>query len=57
VNGVEKYDRKGNLAWVFSLNYPIMRQLGVKLAYIGMRAQESVGLDSDSIALGFSTFW
>ena len=57
VNGVEKHDRKGNLAWALSLSCPITRQLGVKVAYIGTRTQESVGLDSDSIAVGFSTFW
>lgn len=57
VNGLEKNDRKGNLAWAFSFSYPIMRQLAVKVAYIGTRTQEATGLDSDSIAVGFSTFW
>ncbi|MEE9120380.1 MAG: transporter [Syntrophobacteria bacterium] len=57
VNGEEKNDRRGNLAWAFSLGYPITRQLGVKVAYLGTRTQESVGQDSDSIAVGFSIFW
>ncbi len=57
VNGVEKHDRKGNLAWALSFSYPITRQLGVKVAYIGTRTQESVGLDSDTIAVGCSIFW
>lgn len=57
INGVEKHDRKGNLAWALSVSYPITRQLGVKVAYIGTRTQEPVGLDSDSIAVSLSTFW
>ncbi len=57
VNGVEIDDRKGNLAWALSLGYPIARQLGVKVAYIGTRTQESVGSDTDSIAVGFTIFW
>jgi len=57
VSGVEKHDRKGNLAWALSFSYPITRQLGVKVAYIGTRTQESVGLDSDTIAVGCSIFW
>ena len=57
VSGVEKDDRKGNLAWAFNLGYQIKRQLGLKAAYIGSRTQESVGFDSDTIAVGFSIFW
>jgi hypothetical protein len=57
VNGEEKNDRRGNLAWALGLGYPITRQLGVKVAYLGTRTQESVGQDSDSIAVGLSIFW
>ena len=57
VSGVDKNDRRGNLVWAHSLGYSITRQLGVKVAYLGTRTQESVGLDSDSIAVGFSVFW
>jgi hypothetical protein len=57
VNGEEKNDRKENLAWELSLGYPIMHQLGVKVAYLGTRSQKSVGQDTDSIAAGFSIFW
>ncbi|MBW1768845.1 MAG: transporter [Deltaproteobacteria bacterium] len=57
VNGVDKNDRRENLAWALSLGYPITRQLGVKVAYLGTRTQESVGQDTDSIAVGFSIFW
>ena len=57
VSGVEKNDRRGNLAWALSVGYPITRQLGVKVAYLGTRTQEPVGRDTDSIAAGFSIFW
>lgn len=57
LNGVERNDRKGNLVWALSVGHPITRWLGVKFAYIGTRTQESVGQDTDSIALSFSVFW
>jgi hypothetical protein len=57
VNEVEKDDRRGNLAWALSVGYPITRQLGIKVGYLGRRAQEPVGQDSDSIAVAFSIFW
>ena len=57
VNGVEKDDRKGVLAWSLSLGYPITRESGVKVAYIGSRTQESVGSDTDTIVVAFSILW
>lgn len=57
VSGVEKNDRRENLAWAVSLGYSITRQFGVKVVYLGIRNQESVGQDTDSIAVGFSIFW
>ena len=56
-SGVEKNDRKKNLAWAFSFGFPITRQLGVKVAYLATRTQESIGQDSDSIGAAFSIFW
>ena len=40
-----------------SLGYPITRQLGVNVAYLGTRTQESVGQDTDSIAVAFAISW
>ncbi len=57
VDEVKKNDRKQNLAWALSFGLPINRHLGVKVAYIGTRTQESTGMDSDTFALGFSAFW
>ena len=57
LDGVEKDDRKGNLSWALSLGFPITPKLGVKVAYIQTRTQEPVGKDTDTIIVGFSTFW
>lgn len=57
VDGVNKDDRKQNLAWAFSFGFPINRHLGVKFAYIGTRTQESTGIDSDTLAIGASAYW
>ncbi len=57
VSGTEKDDRKQNLAWAFSFGLPVTRHFGIKLAYIGIRTQESTGNDSDTFAIAASTFW
>lgn len=57
IDGVEKDDRKQNLAWALSFGFPLNRHLGVKVAYVGTRTQEDTGVDSDSLAVGFSAFW
>ena len=57
LEGVKKDDRKEFLAWAFSLGLPINKHLGFKIAYIGTRTQESTGIDSDTVAAGFSAFW
>ena len=57
VNGVEKDDRKQNLAWAAAFGFPLNRHLGVKVAYVATRTQESTGIDSDTLAAGFSVFW
>jgi hypothetical protein len=57
LSGVNKKDRRENLAYAFSVGYPITRQVGVKVAYVGTRTQNSVGQDNDSIAAALSFFW
>jgi hypothetical protein len=57
VSGVDKNDRRENLAWAVSLGYSITRQLGVKVVYLRTRAQKTVGQDTDSLAAVFSVFW
>ncbi|MBU1231989.1 MAG: transporter [Proteobacteria bacterium] len=57
VNGEDKNDLKENLVWAISLGCPITRQVGVKVIYLGTRTQQSLGQDSDSIAVSFSFLW
>ena len=45
VNGVPANDRKENLVWALTVGYPISRQWGVKLAYVGARKTKLVGSD------------
>jgi len=57
LNGEKQNDRKENLAWALSLGYPITRQMGVKVAYLGTRTQQAIGQDADSIAVALSVLW
>ena len=57
VNGVDKNNRKENFVWGIGAGYPITRQLAIKAGYIQTRSQTSIGEDSDTITIGFSTFW
>ena len=57
VNGVEKDDRKENLAGSLSVGYSFTPQFGIKVGYLGLRTREPVGKDSDSIAVGILGFW
>jgi hypothetical protein len=57
VDGTKKDDLKQNLAWALSFGFPLSRHLGVKVAYAGTRTQERTGVDSDTLAIGFSAFW
>lgn len=57
VNEQPKNDRRQNLAWLLSFGYPITRSLGAKIVYLGIRSQEPVGQDSDTLGLAFSFYW
>ncbi len=57
VNDVGKDDPKDSLFFGISAGYPVMQRLGLKLGYIGTRAQTATGSDSDSFILSLSTFW
>jgi hypothetical protein len=57
VNNVEKDDKKGNLAYGVGFGYAFNRRFGMKFTYIGFRSQEKVGIDTDSLAFGFSYLW
>ncbi len=57
VNGGDKNDLKENLGWGLSFGFPITRQIGAKIFYIGIRTQEPTGQDSDTFATALSYFW
>jgi len=57
VDGDKKDDRKQDLGWALSFGFPVSRQLGIKLIYIGTRTLESTGIDSDTFSLGVSAFY
>ena len=57
VNGIDKDDKRQNIAWALSFAYPINRSSGIKVAYIATRTQESTGFDSDTLAASLSFLW
>jgi hypothetical protein len=57
LDGVEKNDRRENLAWALSVGCPITRQSGVKFVYLSSRTQKSIGQDTDNIGMSFNIFW
>ena len=57
VNGVDKSDRKRNLAWALSAGYSFTPRFGIKAAYIGTDTQTDKGFDSTNFALGASYVW
>lgn len=57
INGVEKDDERGNLAWGVSAGYPFAPNFGMKIGYIGLRTQKDVGADLDTLTIGFSYLW
>jgi len=57
LDGVKLGDKRGNLAYGVSLGFPINREWSVNVTYIGVRAQEPVGMDSNTVAVGISVVW
>lgn len=57
VNGVDKSDRKRNLAWAFSAGYSFTPRFGIKCSYIGTETQTDKGFDSSNFVLGASYVW
>jgi hypothetical protein len=57
VDGDNKDDRKEDIVFGLSVGYPITRNFGVKVGYIGTRAQADTGVDSDSFRVGASFLW
>jgi hypothetical protein len=57
VDGFQNDDRRGDLLWGITASYPITPKFGIKAGYIGMRTQERVGSNLDTVTVGFSYAW
>ncbi len=57
IDGVEKDDRKEIKGWSLSAGYPITRDWGVKVGYVGRRRMSNTGSDNDTFAIGIVHFW
>jgi len=57
VNGIKQDDKKQDIAWALSFSYPINRQYGIKIAYIGSRTLVSTGLDTNTLSVALSAHW
>jgi hypothetical protein len=54
VNGERKGDRKQDFLFGVSAGMPVSMRSSVKIAYVASRTQQDVGVDTNSIALGYS---
>jgi len=57
IDGVKKNDNKHDIAWALSFAYPINRNIGFKIVYIGSRTQESTGLDTETVSTALAVYW
>jgi len=57
VDNVAKNDVMQDIGWGLSYAYPITRQSGLKITYIGTRTRESTGADTDSVLATLSYAW
>jgi hypothetical protein len=57
LNGEKKDDRKEILGWTLSAGYPLARDIGVSVGYVGRRRQSTNGTDTDTFTLAVSHFW
>jgi hypothetical protein len=57
LNGDEKDDRKQIVGWTLSAGYPLARDLGISVGYVGRRRRSTNGADTDTLTLAVSHFW
>lgn len=57
VNGIDKNDRRQDIAWGIRAGYPINRNVGITVGYMGSHTQESVGFDSDTVLVSLAFSW
>ena len=54
INGVDKDDRRQDTGGALTYAYPLSRSSGLQFSYISTRTQESLGNDTDTIAVGLA---
>lgn len=57
LNGAKLDDVRRNLTYGISLGFPIKQKWSANVTYAGLQAQEHVGADSDTVAIGISVLW
>jgi len=57
INGIDKDDANEEIGWLLRFSYPINRQSGFNVTYIGTRKLGSTGFNSDTLAASLSFSW
>lgn len=57
LNGIDKDDRRNAAAWALNLGVPLARHWNAKASYLNSRAQDRIGQDTDTLALGLAYSW
>jgi hypothetical protein len=57
INGIDRNDTRENLGFEASVAYPIKKELGVRIGYVGLRRLVPFGVDSDSFLASLSLVW
>jgi hypothetical protein len=57
LNGIAKDDRRNATAWALNVGIPLAPHWGAKASYLNSRAQDRIGQDTDTLALGLAYSW
>ena len=57
IDGIEADDEIGKFLWAASFGFPISRQQGVKVAYMGGETTENTGNDYKRLIFAYSMMW
>ncbi|HEX3134991.1 MAG TPA: transporter [Planctomycetota bacterium] len=57
LNGNALHDTREQVMWSLGFGFPLSQHLLGKFAYVGNRALETIGVDSDSFAVGVGYLW
>ena len=57
INGVESNDRRRNSGWALTYAYPLNRSSGLQFSYLSTQTLESLGNDTETLAVGYAVSW